>query len=81
MSELVGSLAVTQPPPGSGGVNFREVDEHDGDVVLDGVNPAADGAFQTLAIGVQNHRLLAHRADQDVEQILRDHRGIIVILL
>jgi len=69
------------PAPALGGVNFRGVDEHDGDIVLNGVNPATDRAFQTLAIGVQEHRLLAHGADQDVEQILRDHRGMIVILL
>jgi hypothetical protein len=64
--------------PGSGGINFGNVQQHDGDVVLDGVNPAADAAFQAFAVRAQQHRLFAFGADQHVEEILRNHSGSIL---
>ena len=54
------------------------VDEHDGDVVLDGVEAAAFAAFQAVAVVVQNHRFLANGANQHIEKIFRDHRASIV---
>ena len=62
----------------SGGVDLRGVYQHDWDVILDGVDPAALAAFQTVALRTQSHRLLANRADQHIEQILRNHSGSIV---
>lgn len=58
----------------SGGVDGGGVDEHDGDVVLDGVNPVADGAFEALSVGGREHRLLADGADQYIQEILGNHR-------
>lgn len=65
---------------GSGRVNCRDVYQHDRDIVLNGVNAAADTAFQALPIRVQDDRLFTDRADQHVQQILGDHRDIIVML-
>ena len=66
---FVWSLSV----PGSGGVNLSRVHEHDRDVVLNGVNPAAFAAFQAFPVRVQDYLFLANRADQHVKQILRNH--------
>jgi hypothetical protein len=66
---------------GSGGVDSGDIDQHDGDVVLDGVDPAADATFEALPVRVQNHRLLANRTDQYVEQILGNHTETIVVPL
>jgi len=57
----------------SGGVDFGSIDEHDGDIVLNGVNAAAVAAFEALAVLMRHNWQLANRADQDVEQILRNH--------
>src|SRR4029077_3671936 len=65
-----GCLAV----PVSGRVNLGGVHQHDRDVVLNGVHTSAFSAFQTGPVCAQDHRLLAKRADQDVKQILRNHR-------
>ena len=59
-------------------INRSGVDEHDRDVILDGVHTAAFAAFETLAIRTQSHRLLADRADEDVEEILGDHDRFIL---
>jgi hypothetical protein len=49
------------------------VDEHDGNVVLDGVDTAAVAALQAVAVVMQNDRFLANRADQHIEKIFRNH--------
>jgi hypothetical protein len=46
--------------------------EHYRNIVFDGVNAAAGLAFETGQIGRVLDRRLAHRADEDVEQVLRD---------
>jgi hypothetical protein len=56
------------------------IQQHDWDIVLNGVNTATDAAFQAAAAGVENDRLFAIGTDQYVEQILRNHRDSIVIL-
>src|ERR1019366_8608529 len=63
---------------GSGRVNRSGVHQHDRDVVLNGVHTAAFAAFQTFPVRLQDHRLLANRADQHLKQILRNHSGSIV---
>jgi hypothetical protein len=57
----------------SGGVDGRGVDQQDRNAVLDRIHPAAFAAFQARRIFFQDERLLASRANQDVEQILRNH--------
>src|SRR5260370_29567758 len=66
-----GGLAV----PVSGRVNLGGVDQHDRDVVLNGVHTAAFSAFQTNPRCAQNPRLLATRANQHVKPILRNPRS------
>jgi hypothetical protein len=51
----------------SGGVDRRDINQHNWDVVLNGVNAAADAAFETLSVRVQDNRLLTNGADQNVE--------------
>ena len=63
-----------------GRVDGGGVHQHDRDIVLNGVNAAADTAFQTLPVRVQDDRLFTDRADQHIQQILGDHRNIIVML-
>lgn len=56
----------------------RRIDQQDGDIVLNGINAAAHAALQTFPVFFQDHRLLANRADEDVEQILGNHSVSIV---
>jgi methylenetetrahydrofolate dehydrogenase (NADP+)/methenyltetrahydrofolate cyclohydrolase len=76
----VGSSFGRPAAPALDRVNRSGVHKHDRDIVLNGVNAAADTAFQTLPVRVQDDRLFTDRADQYVQQILRDHRDIIVML-
>jgi len=62
----------------SGGVDFGFIHQKNGDVVADGVNPAALGAFQAFAISLHSQRLLADGANQDIQQVLRNHDGIVL---
>jgi hypothetical protein len=55
------------------------INQHYGDVVLDGVDPPADATFEALSVGIYNHRFLANRTDQNVEQVLRNHTDYIVM--
>ena len=64
--------------PGLRGLNGGGVHQHDGDVVLNRVNAATLAAFQALAARFRSHGFLAYRADQHVEEILRNHDGFIV---
>lgn len=48
-------------------INCGGVNQHDWDVVLYWIHPAADAAFQTLSVRAELHRLLAKGANQDVE--------------
>jgi len=41
----------------------------------------ADSALQTLAFILEHQRFLTNRADQNVEQILGDHDGLILLSL
>jgi hypothetical protein len=53
------------------------VDQHDWDAVPYRVNAVALAALQTLSVVFQRQRLLADRADQDVEQVLGNHERIL----
>src|SRR5262249_14856184 len=57
-------------PPGSG-EGLRFVDQHDGDVILDGVDELATVADQRF-VGRRpvNEIALTLRADEDIEQVL-----------
>lgn len=47
-------------------LNLSGVQKHDGDVVLNRVNTAADAAFQAFPVGMEDYRLLAVGANQNV---------------
>ncbi len=55
------------------GFDYGFVHEHDGNIVLDGINASASCALEALAIIFQLQRLLARGADENVEKILRNH--------
>jgi len=59
-------------------VNCGGIHQHDWDVVLNGVHAAAFAAFQASTVRIQDHRNLANRADEYVEQILGNHSPYIV---
>jgi hypothetical protein len=61
----------------SGGVDFGFIHQKNGDVIADGIDSATLGAFQAFAISEDSQRLLADWANQNVEQILRNHQGIL----
>src|ERR1039457_1034090 len=63
----------------SGGVNGCGVNQHDWDLVLNGVNAAALAAFQALRVRGSNYRLTAHWADERGQQIFGNHSEIIVM--
>ncbi len=46
-----------------------------GDAVTNRIYPATLGALEALPVVLENERFFAHRADQDVEQILGNHGG------
>jgi alkyl sulfatase BDS1-like metallo-beta-lactamase superfamily hydrolase len=62
------------------GVNLGGVHQHDWDVVLNGVYTATLAASQAFAVRIQNHWFPANRANQHIEQILGNHRDLIVML-
>ena len=53
-------------------LHARFVDEHNGNVVTDGVDAFALHALEAAAIGFKVERCLAKRADEDLQQILGD---------
>jgi hypothetical protein len=46
--------------------------KHDGDVVLDGIDPMASTAFETGKVRRIANRRLANGTNQDVQQLLRN---------
>jgi hypothetical protein len=52
---------------------LRLVNQHDGYAIADGINAAAGLAFQTVFAGHKEDLFVANRADERIEQILRDH--------
>jgi hypothetical protein len=70
------SRNLTRPP--LDGVNRGGIEQHDRNVILNRVNTAALTTLQALPIRIQHHWLLAKRADQHVEEVLRNHGGSIV---
>ncbi len=62
----------------SGGVDFGFVDQQNRNVVAHRINPAALGALQTFAVALHSERFFAERANQDVEQVLRNHERIVL---
>ena len=59
-------------------VNRSGIYQHDGDVILNGVNTATHAAFQALSIRIERHGFLANRANQHIQQILGNHDSVIV---
>ena len=57
----------------SGGVHGGRVDQQDRNTVLNGIYAEALSAFQAGRRRPQRERLLANRANQNVEQVLRNH--------
>ena len=56
----------------------RLVDQHDGDIVSDRIDPVTLGAFQTLGALAVLQRLLARRTHQHLQQIFGNHDPSIV---
>ena len=56
----------------SGGIDYSLVDQQNGNVVPNWVDPPARAAFQAL-VPFQHNRLSAGGTDQDVEQVFGDH--------
>ena len=52
------------------GGDFGFFEEHDGDVVANGIDTPADVAFEAGAVGKQMDRLLADDTDENLEQLL-----------
>ena len=67
MSELYGGDVGIWTVQVLGFVNRGDVDQHDGDLVLDWVDSAADAAFEAFSVDVHEYWFLANRADQYVE--------------
>ncbi len=61
----------------SGRIGHGLVHQHDRDSIPNRVDPAALGTLQTLSFVLQRQRLFTDWADQDVEQVLRNHGGIL----
>ncbi len=61
-------------------INDGFVNQHDRDSVTHRVDAAALGALQTLPLVFQGERFFADGTNQDVEQVLRNHGGILRFL-
>ncbi len=53
----------------------RVIDQQDRDSVANRIRPPAHGTLEALSLALECERFFAHRADQDVEQILGNHGG------
>jgi hypothetical protein len=53
------------------------VHQKDRDVIPDRIDAVTGVAFQGFRVRLENERLLANRADQDFQQVLRDHGRIV----
>jgi hypothetical protein len=62
----------------SGRVGRSLVDQQYRDVIADGVDAVAGIALEGFGVGFEDERLLAGRANQDFEEVLRNHDGEIV---
>jgi hypothetical protein len=61
----------------SGWLGRGLINQKDRNVVAYRIDAAAFSTFQALAILFQHERLLANRANEDVEKVLGDHSGIL----
>jgi hypothetical protein len=57
----------------SGRVDNCFVNQHDWNVVPNGIHAPALAAFQALSLILQCERFFAHRTNQHIKQILRNH--------
>ena len=57
----------------SGRVDNGFVNQHDRDVVPNGIHAATLATLQALSFVFESERFLADRANQHIEQILRNH--------
>jgi hypothetical protein len=53
------------------------VDQENGDIVANRVDAPALVALKAFSVFLEQQRLLARGADQDIEQILRNHASIL----
>jgi hypothetical protein len=61
----------------SGRIGDSLIHQQDGNVIADGIDPAALSALQALALVFEYERFFAHGAYQHVEQILGNHGEIL----
>ncbi len=57
----------------SGGLDGGFLNQENGKVVADGVDAVAGLALECFRIDLQNQRLPAHRTNQQLEHVGRDH--------
>jgi hypothetical protein len=62
----------------SGHFNRGGVDQQNRDVVLNRIDAAAFATLQAFGFVLQRERLLANRANQNIEQILANHTALIL---
>ena len=70
---LGGEFAVDALGGGGLGLDHRFVDQHDGNVVFHWIDAVALRALQALGILAVLERLLAGRADQNLQKVFVDH--------
>ena len=61
-------------------IDGSRVDKQNRDVILNGIDATTDSTLQTLPILFEDQRLLANRADENIEKILGNHGALIVTL-
>lgn len=72
MTKLVGYSQWAKNIGGLFSFDGGGIDEHDRDVILDGVNAVACATFQAVPL-VERHRLFANRANQQIKKVLGNH--------
>ena len=71
------SPRVPQTMEKSGGIGDRFIDQQNRNIVANWVDASTLRALQAFSSFLEQQRFLAHRANQDVEQVLRNHGSIL----
>jgi hypothetical protein len=58
---------------------FGLIDQHDRDVIPDGIDPFAPGTFQSVLLWGQAYRFLAKGTNQDLQKIGAKRHGLLLL--
>jgi hypothetical protein len=72
------TIRFSRRPAVRSGLDRRLIDQHDGNVVFDGIDPVTLGTLQTLRVLTVFERLFAGRTNQNFQKVFGNHNWGIV---